>query len=160
MLAGGGSLGQLADPSHAWRTLELPEPVRRLERWEADVLHLPGPSGGGPKPPPARAMVLVCAGGFLLHLDLLEDAPQGEAACARAIESAVLHAADEMGRFPIELRLRRAELARRVGAALVRWRVSCESSRRLPGIDRLSRELPDRIGRAESSAQISPELED
>ena len=139
VLEGGlGSEKPSPGPTTAWRAVELPEPIRRLESWEADILSLPAPPETGKAQPQARAMVMVVAGDYILYLGLLELWPLGEAECIRALESAVLHAADEVGNFPVTLHLRRPELAQQLAAALARWQVRCKASQRLLGIDRLA----------------------
>ncbi len=111
-----------------------PAPSAQLRAWELDLLDL-GDHGGAP-----RALRLVMVGATVLHVREIPR-PRGPVSLLAALEGAVLAAADEVGAFPEEIRLRDAELADRLGERLRRWRVRCRTDLGLHAIDRLGADL-------------------
>lgn len=129
VLQGGGGVARSC-PTDARPASRRPAPSAQLRAWELDLLDL-GDVGGAP-----RALRLVMAGATVLHVREIPR-PRGPVSLLAALEGAVLAAADEVGAFPEEIRLRDAELAERLGERLRRWRVRCRTDLGLYAIDGL-----------------------
>jgi hypothetical protein len=128
--AGAASRLEQAGP---WRAVEVPPQIRALTAWEADIVAMPGREDA--LTDLVGAMALVTAGTFVLHLGLLAHPPHSARQAAGSLETAILRAADEVGGFPTDLRLRDPEIARWMELALRRWKVRCHHQADLLGID-------------------------
>ncbi|HQZ69890.1 MAG: hypothetical protein ACH37Z_15475 [Anaerolineae bacterium] len=133
VLVGGGPIAA-GSPRVGWPATRRAASSPNLHAWELDLLHL-GVDSGAP-----RALRLVMAGSAVLHVREIPR-PLGPIALLAALEGAVLAAADEVGAFPEEIRLRDAELAEMLTERLRRWRVRCRTDLGLYAIDGLGADL-------------------
>ena len=130
----GGAADKSATPGGNWPAARQLAAQQGLRAWELDLLDL-GVDEDSP-----RTLRLVMAGTTVLHVSEVAG-PIGTIAMLAALEGAILTAADEVGGFPDEIRLRDAEMAAMLAQRLARWRIRFRTDLGLYGIDALGADL-------------------
>jgi len=100
-----------AAPKAAWRSVAREQPV-----WEAEVVPLSVPTHEDPDG--ADSLVMVTAGGFVVHAHVLPSRPAGPAERGRAIADAVAAAGKELDVLPGRLHVRDVGLAEALAGSL------------------------------------------